>query len=153
MSFRDDNKPMELVSKDENDQVGRSVVVLVNEYPELPVDAVRFESIEPDAPSMTVSTVQGTYKTQEYINGSYEAEYPFKLLYRIAPGNSIDKRLKADELLNDMGDWLTRKTADLGGKKQFLRITRDTQSAVADQYNTGEEDHQIFLTLQYKVNP
>lgn len=153
MSFRDDDRPMELVSKAESDQIARAVVVLVNTYQDLPVPVIRYESIEPDAPSMTVSAVQGTYKTQEYINGSYEAEYPFKLLYRIAPGNSIDKRLQADELLNDMGDWLTKQTADLGEKKQFLRITRDTQSAVADQYNTGEEDHQIFLTLQYKVNP
>lgn len=153
MSFRDDDRPMELVSKAESDQVARAVMVLVNAYPELPVPAVRYESIEADASSMTVSAVQGTYKTQEYINGSYEATYPFKLLYRIAPGNSIDKRLQADEFLNNIGDWLTKQMADLGEKKQFLRITRDTQSAVADQYITGEEDHQIFLTLQYKVNP
>lgn len=47
-----------------------------------------------------LSTIQGTYITRRYILGGYQAEYQFKLIYRIKPGDSIDKRLEADELLN-----------------------------------------------------
>ncbi len=153
MISRNEDIQAALVSKNEHDQIGRAVVVLVNKYPELPVDTVWYESIQPTAPSMTVSAVQGTYITQPYIDGSYEAAYPFKILYRIAPGGSIDKRLKADELLNDIADWLTMQTPALAGGEKFLEIERDTLSAVVDQYEGGEEDHQTFLTLRYKVYP
>lgn len=147
-----DESQIELVSKNENDQIARSVVILVNSYPDLPVDIVRYEQIEETAPSMTISAIQATYKVEEFITGTYIAEFPFKILYRISPGRSMDKRLEADELLNNIGDWLTKQTANLGEGKTFLGISRDTQSVIEQQYSGGEEDHQIFLTLQYKVN-
>ena len=93
------------VSAAEEDQVSRKLLVWLNTYPELPVDLIRFEFLPADTSAMAMSTIQAAYIVRKYITGGYVAEYQFKIIYRVKPGNSNDKRLKADELLNAIGDW------------------------------------------------
>ena len=113
------NKGKGPVSGEEQDRVSRAVLQCLNRYPQKPVDKIGFESLDPDEPGMALSVIQGAYKVEEYINGSYLAEYQFKIIYRLQP-DGTDGRLKADESLNRMADWLTQqtKTIDLGQGKQ-----------------------------------
>lgn len=67
---------------------------------------IKYESLDTaigEETAMALSTIQGTYITKQYILGGYQAEYQFKLIYRIKPGNSNDRRLEADELLTTSG--------------------------------------------------
>ena len=140
------------VSAAEEYQVSRKLLVWLNTYPEKPVDLIRFEFLPADTTAMAMSTVQAAYILQKYILGGYRAEYQFKLNYRIKPGNSNDKRLKADELLDALGDWTIGQRPDIGEGKTVVSVEPTTRSSLFAVYENGDEDHQILMKLTYEVN-
>ena len=101
---------------------------------------------------MAMSTIQAAYILKKYILGGYKAEYQFKLIYRIKPGNSNDKRLKADELLDALGDWTIGQRPDIGEGKTVVSVEPTTRSSLFAVYENGDEDHQILMKLTYEVN-
>jgi hypothetical protein len=148
------NKAIILVSGEEADQVSRSLLRWLNEYPDKPVSRIGFEYLDADELSMTLSTIQSAYKTKQYILGGYEAQYQFKLVYRVQPGRSTDERLAADEALNALADWATNRKdmPDIGTKRKVLKIISDSRSSLFARYDDGSEDHQILMKLTYEVS-
>lgn len=140
------------VSAAEEYQVSRKLLVWLNTYPEKPVDLIRFEFLPADTTAMAMSTIQAAYILKKYILGGYKAEYQFKLIYRIKPGNSNDKRLKADELLDALGDWTIGQRPDIGEGKTVVSVEPTTRSSLFAMYENGDEDHQILMKLTYEVN-
>lgn len=140
------------VSAAEEYQVSRKLLVWLNTYQEKPVDLIRFEFLPADTTAMAMSTIQAAYILQKYIIGGYKAEYQFKLIYRIKPGNSNDKRLKADELLDALGDWTIGQRPDIGEGKTVVSVEPTTRSSLFAVYENGDEDHQILMKLTYEVN-
>lgn len=140
------------VSAAEEDQVSRKLLVWLNTYAELPVDIIRFELLPADTSAMAMSTIQAAYIVRRYITGGYVAEYQFKIIYRVKPGNSNDKRLKAEELLNAIGDWATGKRPDIGTGKRVVSLEPTTRSSLFAVYENGDEDHQILMKMNYEVN-
>ena len=140
------------VSAAEEYQVSRKLLVWLNTYPEKPVDLIRFEFLPADTTAMAMSTIQAAYILQKYILGGYKTEYQFKLIYRIKPGNSNDKRLKADELLDALGDWTIGQRPDIGEGKTVVSVEPTTRSSLFAVYENGDEDHQILMKLTYEVN-
>lgn len=140
------------VSAAEEYQVSRKLLVWLNTYQEKPVDLIRFEFLPADTTAMAMSTIQAAYILQKYILGGYKAEYQFKLIYRIKPGNSNDKRLKADELLDALGDWTIGQRPDIGEGKTVVSVEPTTRSSLFAVYENGDEDHQILMKLTYEVN-
>lgn len=140
------------VSAAEEDQVSRKLLVWLNTYAELPVDIIRFEFLSADTSAMAMSTIQAAYIVRRYITGGYVAEYQFKIIYRVKPGNSNDKRLKAEELLNAIGDWATGKRPDIGTGKRVVSLEPTTRSSLFAVYENGDEDHQILMKMNYEVN-
>lgn len=152
-----ENKPVLLVEKSEEDQVSRNMVVWANTFPDLPDNlagdpAINFEYLVADFPCMALSTIQSTRIVKPYILGGYQAEYQFKIIYRIKPGNSIDKRLKADEILDHFGDWARTQRPHIGDNMRVLRIEATTRSSMFAVYENGDEDHQILMKMTYEVN-
>lgn len=151
------NKPRSLVTADEVDKISRSMLVWANTFPDKPVTVIKYEFLDVDEISgdeagMALSTIQGTYITRQYIIGGYQAEYQFKIIYRIKPGNSNDKRLQADEMLNRFGDWSRTQKPDLGEGVNALKVEPTTQSSKFAAYEDGYEDYQILMRLTYEVN-
>lgn len=140
------------VSAAEEDSVSRKLISWINTYPNLPVDVIRFEYLPADSESMSMSTIQAAYIVKKYLLGGYEAEYQFKLIYRVKPGNSIDKRLKADEMLNAIGDWANGQKPDIGDGKRVVSLEPTTRSSLFAVYENGDEDHQILMKMNYEVN-
>ena len=141
------------VSAAEEDQVSRKLLVWLNTFPDKPVDLIRFEFLPEDTTAMALSTIQAAYIVRKYILGGYEAEYQFKVIYRVKPGNSNDKRLKADELLNTLGDWAAAQAPpDIGDGRRVIRIEPTTRSSMFGMYENGDEDHQILMKMNYEVN-
>lgn len=137
----------------EEDQVSRKLLVWLNTFPDKPVDLIRFEFLTEDTAAMALSTIQATYIVRKYILGGYEAEYQFKIIYRMKPGNSNDKRLKADELLNALGDWAAAQTPpNIGDGRRVIRIEPTARSSMFAVYENGDEDHQILMKMNYEVN-
>ena len=105
---------------------------------------------------MALSTIQAAYIVKKYILGGYQAEYQFKVIYRMKPGNSNDKRLKADELLNELGDWAelfggVNDDPFIGKGKRVIRIEPTTRSSLFAVYENGDEDYQILMKMNYEV--
>lgn len=147
-----ENKPIVFVEEEEQDRLSRSVMSWLNTFPEMPSDTGKFdfETLRAGKPSLALSTIQSAYIVQRYITGGYQAEYQFKLIYRIIPGTSTDKRLKADELLNKLGVWASRNKPDLS-PLLAVRVEPTTQSSLFAMYENGDEDHQILMKLTYEV--
>lgn len=150
-----DQKPVELVAHEEEDRISRNVLKWLNTFPDIPeaVDIIAYEFLSDGVPCMALSTVQGTYIVQRDIIGGYTAEYPFKVIYRIRPGSSMDKRLKADELLNRLGDWASGQRPDIGEGLNTLEVEPSTRASLYAMMQNGDEDHQIFMRLVYQVRP
>lgn len=140
-----------LVSSTEEQKISRAVMAWVNTYPGLPVGIVNFEQLKADAVSMALSTIQGAYIVQRYILGGHRGEYQFKIIYRLKPGVSNDARLKADELLNALGDWAAENYPSLGEGIRVVRVEATTRSSMFAVYENGDEDHQILMRLIYEV--
>lgn len=145
------------VSAAEEDQVSRKLLVWLNTFPDKPVDLIRFEFLPAETECMALSTIQAAYIVKRYILGGYQAEYQFKVIYRVKPGNSNDKRLKADELLNALGDWAelfggVNDDPFIGEGKHVIRIEPTTRSSLFAMYENGDEDHQILMKMNYEVN-
>ena len=124
----------------------------INTYATLPVTLINFEQLKADAAGMAVSTIQAAYIVRKYITGGHEGEYQFKIIYRIKPGASNDARLKADELLNAMGEWAKNNPPSLGNGVRCIKCEATTRSALFAIYENGDEDHQILMKLNYEVN-
>lgn len=148
------DKVRKTVPASEEDQISRSILVWINSFQNLPdnIDLVRFEYLPSDVEAMALSTIQAAYITQKYILGGYQAEYQFKLIYRVKPGTSNDKRLKADETLNEIADFMSiEPPPDIGAGKRVMSIEATTRSSVFAMYENGDEDHQILMKLNYEV--
>ena len=61
-----DDKPLRMVSKAETDQISRKLLVWLNQYEDKPAN-IAFEYLPSDQPGMALSTIQGAYKTKEYV--------------------------------------------------------------------------------------
>ena len=141
-----------LVSQMEQEKISRILLAWLNQYPELPVARLDYEYLRDDSVGLALSTIQAAYKTASYILGGYQAQYQFKLIYRIQPDDN-DDRLKADELLNKMGDWAAgrKDRPDLGEGAVCLKIEATTRSSLFARYENGDEDHQILMNMIYEV--
>jgi hypothetical protein len=144
-------KTTTLARTNEEDTISRKVLVWVNTFPDTPVAIINFENLAADQESMALSTIQSAYITKRYITGGYRAEYQFKVIYRVKPANSNDKRLKADELLNRLGDWARTETPNIGEGFVSLKVEPTTRSSLFAAYDNGDEDHQILMKLTYEV--
>lgn len=141
------------VSATERAQIDRSVLVWLNTFPDSPVATIKTEPLLPiNAAGMALSSITNAYINKSYILGGYQAEYSFKIIYRIRPLNSIDARLSAVELLNEMGDWCGRNKPDLGEKIRVLKVEPTSQAELYAPYENGDEDYQILMKLTYEVN-
>lgn len=132
-------------------RISRAMMAWINSYPDLPVGIVNFEQLKADASSMALSTIQGAYIVRRYLYGGYRGEYQFKIIYRIKPGVSNDARLKADELLDSIGDWAADNDPNLGEDIRVMKLEATTRSSLFAIYENGDEDHQILMKLTYEV--
>ena len=150
MSLED--KPRTMVEDSERAEIDRKVLIWLNTYPELPVAAVTTESqLGVNEPGMAVSSITNAYINRAYIYGGYQAEYQFTLIYRIKPGNSMDKSLIANEVLNRIGDWARKNKPDLGAG---IRVQKAEPVSIAQTYalyEDGDEDHHIPIKITYEV--
>lgn len=148
-------KPRSLVAQQEVETISRAMLTWANTFPDKPVGTIYYENLHMrtgEETAMALSTIQGAYINKRYICGGYEAEYQFKIIYRIKPGNSNHDRLSADELLNRFGDWARVQKPNLGEYIRAIRIEPTTQSSKFAAYPDGYEDYQILMKLTYEVN-
>ena len=147
----DKQKPKTLVSAEENADVSRAVRKWLNMYPNKPLTKLDFEWLG-DSSGLCISTIQAAYKTKQFIDGTYQAQYQFKIIYRTTAKNA-DERMTADEVLDKYGAWAEANSGSLVITDGITvkKVKRDTAAALFARYEGDVEDHQILLTLTYEV--
>ena len=149
----DSEKEKKLVSSEEEQDISRKMMVWVNSFSDddLPAVTINYEFLAADSASVALSVIQGAYITKRYLLGGHEAEYQFKIIARIKPGGSNDKRLRADAVLNRFGDWAIQNYPSLGNGVRVRRMEAVSRAAVFAMYQGGWEDHQILMKMKYEV--
>ena len=140
-----------LTTSDEEQKISRSLMAWVNSYANLPVPVVNFEQLKSDEVSMALSLTAGAYVSKRFITGGHIAEVPFSLMYRVKPATSNDKRLKADETLNAIGDWMANNPPTLDNGVVVRKVEIAARAMLLVSYENGSEDHQILMKLTYEV--
>ena len=147
-----DKKKLFLVAESERNNIDRKVIVWLNKFPERPVGTITTESHIPvDESGMALSANTNAYISKRYICGGYQAGYHFTVIYRIKPGNSMDKSLKANELLNRLGEWAMQNKPDLGKGISVLEVAQISQAELYTPYENGDEDHHMMMRITYEV--
>lgn len=139
-----------LVPAEQQAQISRVMIQWLSGYTDKPLAKLDFENLG-ETSGLALSVIQGAIKTRQYIDGTYEAQYQFKIIYRAIAENAAD-RLDMDEALNAYGSWAESTTPPTFGENINVRkIKRDTAAAMFARYENGAEDHQILMTLIYEV--
>ena len=148
-----DSKQKKLVSAEEEQDISRKMMIWANSFSDddMPAATINYEFLAADSASMALSVIQGAYITQKYILGGHEAEYQFKIIARIFPGTSNDKRLKADAMLNRFGDWAMQNYPSLGDGIRVRRMETASRATMFARYEGGAEDHHILMKMIYEV--
>ena len=148
-----DSKQKKLVSAEEEQDISRKMMIWANSFSDddMPAATINYEFIAADSAGMALSTIQGAYITRKYLLGGHEAEYQFKIIARIFPGTSNDKRLKADAVLNRFGDWAMQNYPSLGDGIRVRRMATASRATMFARYEGGAEDHHILMKMTYEV--
>ena len=143
-------KPLTVVSADEEREVSRTLLAWLNTNPDKP-QRINFEFLPDDGTGLSLSAIQAAVKTRQYIFGGYEAQYQFALIYRSQPGDN-DTRLEAVEMLNELGAWAERNAGSLLlDQARVKTLRRTSNAALLAVYEDGSRDHQILMNLTYEV--
>ena len=143
-------KPLTVVSADEEREVSRTLLAWLNTNPDKP-QRINFEFLPDDGTGLSLSAIQAAVKTKQYIFGGYEAQYQFALIYRSQPGDN-DTRLEAVEMLNELGAWAERNAGSLLlDQARVKTLRRTSNAALLAVYEDGSRDHQILMNLTYEV--
>ena len=148
-----DSKQKKLVSAEEEQDISRKMMVWANSFSDddMPAATINYEFLAADSAGMALSVIQGAYITRKYLLGGHEAEYQFKIIARIFPGTSNDKRLKADAVLNRFGDWEMQNYPSLGDGIRVRRMETASRATMFARYEGGAEDHHILMKMTYEV--
>lgn len=141
-----EDKP--LVSAREREMISKAVLSWLNSYPDLPVEKVEYEYLS--ANGITMSTVRQPYRSRDCVDGSYEAEFVFNVVYRDRPTNA-EYRASMDIELDKIGGWCESTKPVFEGDITIRRIVCTQGVAMTARYEDGTEDHQITLKLIYHV--
>lgn len=148
-----DFKQKKLVSAEEEQDISRKMMIWANSFSDddMPAATINYEFLAADTAGMALSVIQGAYITRKYLLGGHEAEYQFKIIARIFPGTSNDKRLKADAMLNRFGDWAMQNDPNLGDGIVVQSMEVSGRAAMFARYEGGAEDHHILMKMTYEV--
>lgn len=135
------------------ERIGEQMMIWVNSFPQAPAGlregAILYGRLPQDAPGMALIPVPGG-KTARDILGGREAEFRFRIEYRVRPEDSR-ARLEADRLLDSLAAWAEEQRPPLGGGLEARKIRKLSRAALLRVHAGGEEDHGILLGLQYRT--
>lgn len=140
------SKKISYVTAREQESISRAILSWLKKHS----PAIEFEYLPPERSGMSLTTIQGAYKTAQYIDGSYEAQYQFGVLYRSLPTGS-EERLDAENALNDLGEWAEENWPELGEGKTVTTVQRTSSASLLARYDDNVEDYQILMTMEYEV--
>lgn len=127
----------------------------INTWENLPV-SIKLEDTGKTVPSMMIQQLAATTKKRKYVNGTYVGVFNFAV-YIVIDGEDTASRIDALAVLNDLGEWLSKKDEDgqyvnlpdLGQGRRAMSIALSSAPSIAAKHETGEEEYQALFVLEY----
>lgn len=94
-------------------------------------------------------------KTKQYIDGSYEAELPFQLYYRVVSNGDSNILIKTRDTVDNFGYWLEQQNAignlpNLGTKLSAFDIKQVSTASLSYKSSDGVTDYSADFSLYYE---
>lgn len=99
------------------------------------VTALGFAGMDAKTRSMSILNTKGERVIKEYCDGSKDMQYPFALIYR-SPELDTAGKLEAQELIDNVADWLTDEE-NLPEIEGAQRISRADTCALISEDEDG----------------
>lgn len=150
----------------EQQMLATAVKELLESFPELPKEiqknGVAFQRLQPDRLCMGFAPVAGAIKTKEYLDGSYDAQFPFQLIYRTMPSTDSE-RFDRYNLIDRMALWLEggiledsagnsyqlKNYPTLSDDRKITNIAATTLTTLINRSESGYEDYQGLFRVEY----
>ena len=142
------------------DVITQALLDLVNEFPLLDDETIRFNSLKNEGGTGFFPLNGGVIERErkDILGGKEQwCSYPFMIVARA--GNLTESRKKTTkEWLDDMGRWLEGQTVDgytleaypaLTGNRNFLDISRTSPAYQMEISEDGSEDWAISINARY----
>ena len=62
---------MEQINVSEQNDIIKSLLLVLNNFNNIPVEKVEYQYLSPDDTSMSLNSLQGAVKSKQFVNGSY----------------------------------------------------------------------------------
>ena len=150
----------------EQQMLAIAVQKLLESFPELPKEiqksGVAFQRLQPDRLCMGFAPVAGAIKTKEYLDGSYDAQFPFQLIYRTMPSTDSE-RFDRYNLIDKIALWLEGGVLEdaegnsyqlksypiLSDDREITNIEATTLTTLINRSESGYEDYQGLFRVEY----
>lgn len=152
-----------LPSANGTDNITSALLDLLNDFPSLPDgDEIIFSMLSADSgkamfPTSSVAIADETEDITGHVTQT--CIYPFLVIFRSKGYNSETRKANVKELLDDLGRWLEKQEVDgeklteypaLLGDREFLKITRSSQSYLYGTSEDKTEDWAISIKATYR---
>ena len=136
-------------------------MLLVNYVMELVKKSGIFENIDiklnflsSDKDCICIRLFDDATKTHEYVDGSYEAQIRFSLIYRRLSVNGVSERVNAIDLINQFGMYCdTIEDFKFNDDMIYINtISQQTNAGLIYRDDSGIEDNSANFVLRYDKN-
>ena len=144
-----ENEKNALTTATEQQLISKIFLDIVNGCPDIPNLTVQYGILD-DSESMCLIPNGKAIYTKQWISGSYEAQFPASLIYRVRPADTL-KRLEAQKVIDQIGEYLENMSYPrIDGNRTIQKIERLSNSELVYRDESGIEDWQLNLNLIYK---
>lgn len=115
---------------------------------------VKLNFLSSDKDCICIRLFDDSTKTHEYVDGSYEAQIRFSLIYRRLSVDGVSERVNTIDLINQFGMYLdTIDEFDIDSDTIYInKIAQTTNAGLIYRDNSGIEDNSANFILIYDNN-
>ena len=144
---------IEPLAKKEYDLIGRALLELVSQFPDLPEDVpIRYQLLD-STECLGIISMPGAKYLRWYLDGGFVAQVSFRVAYKSFPTTN-NQRINSQALVDDIMAWLenTDELPALTGGSTITKITASNSLPYLDE--TGEDKSIMFVAdavMEYKM--
>ena len=115
---------------------------------------VKLNFLSSDKDCICIRLFDDATKTHEYVDGSYEAQIRFSLIYRRLSVNGVSERVNAIDLINQFGMYCDT-IEDFKFESDLIyinTIAQQTNAGLIYRDDSGIEDNSANFVLRYDKN-
>ena len=147
------------------DIITNALMTLLNQYPDLGADKIRFSTFATESGIAMIPSVGAVVESEKKSITGYvrqSCNYPFNIVYKVA-GVSENNKIQVKDFLDKLGKWLEKQTVTIGTQEHKLEaypaltdnreitsISRTTPAYLDTVEENKVENWVISMILRYK---